>query len=212
MTGRVGASSLARALALGAIGLTIGGVARADAVDVLRGFVRDVKAGQAQFVQVVNAPDGKKAKTSSGSFQFQRPNRFRFEYLKPYPQTIVGDGQQVWLYDPDLNQVTVRPLGDALGATPAALLAGQGLDKEFELKALADEGELSWVQATPRRKDGSIQSLKIGFKGKVLAKLEIADSFGQRSVLSFNGFQADPSFTADAFRFTPPAGADVARP
>jgi len=118
----------------------------------------------------------------------------------------------VWLYDPDLNQVTVRPLGDALGATPAALLAGQGLEREFELKALPDEGELSWVQATPRRKEGSIQWLKLAFRGKLLAKLEIADSFGQRSVLSFTGFQADPVLAADAFRFSPPPGADLARP
>lgn len=183
--------------------------ARADAVASLRAFVQDVKAGHASFTQTVTSPDGAKKKQSSGSFEFARPNRFRFVYTKPYAQTIVGDGQKVWFHDPDLNQVTVRKLGDALGATPAALLAGQSLDKDFDLKAQPDSAGLEWAQATPKVKDGAIQWMKAGFKGKTLVAVEIADSFGQRSLLQFNDLTADASLPAETFRFAVPVGADV---
>jgi len=183
--------------------------ARADAVASLRAFVQDVKAGHANFTQTVTSPDGAKKKQSSGQFEFWRPNRFRFVYTKPYAQTIVGDGQKVWFHDPDLNQVTVRKLGDALGATPAALLAGQSLDKDFDLKAQPDSGGLEWAQATPKVKDGAIQWLKAGFRGKTLVAVEIADSFGQRSLLQFDDLKADASLPAETFRFAVPAGADV---
>ena len=115
-------------------------VAHADPVETLRGFVRDVKSGRAQFTQTVTSPDGAKKKTSTGSFEFSRPNRFRFAYAKPFEQTIVGDGEKVWIYDADLNQVSSRKLGAALGATPAALLAGGSLDKDFQLVQPSAEG------------------------------------------------------------------------
>jgi len=184
-------------------------LARADAVDALRSFVRDVKTGSTDFTQTVTSPDGAKKKLSSGHFDFLRPNRFRFSYTKPYAQTIVGDGQKVWFHDPDLNQVTVRKLGDALGATPAALLAGQTLERDFELAAQPDRDGLAWVQATPRTKDGTIQWLKAGFRGRVLVAVEIADSFGQRSLLQFSGLATETVPPADSFRFVVPPGADV---
>ena len=184
--------------------------ARADGVDALRAFVREVKTGRAEFTQTVSSPDGARKKVSSGRFEFARPNRFRFTYLKPYAQTIVADGVKVWFHDPDLNQVTVRKLGDALGSTPAALLAGQSLEKDFELTAQPERDGLSWVQATPRAQDGTIQWLKAGFRGKALAVVEIADSFGQRSVLQFSDFKTDIELPADHFRFTVPPGADLA--
>eukprot|EP01036_Dinobryon_divergens_P001395 gene1395-1811_t len=142
--------------------------AHADAVDALKAFVQQVKTGRTTFTQTVTSPDGAKKKQSAGEFEFSRPNRFRFVYTKPYAQTIVSDGQKVWFHDPDLNQVTVRKLGDALGATPAALLAGQSLEKDFDLKAQPDSGGLEWAQATPKVKEGAIQWLKAGFKGKTL--------------------------------------------
>jgi outer membrane lipoprotein carrier protein len=185
------------------------GAAHADAIDTLKGFVAEVKTGRAAFTQTVTSPDGAKKKSSSGSFEFSRPNRFRFAYTKPYEQLIVSDGQKVWLHDPDLNQVTVRPVGQALGATPAALLAGASLEKDFELKALPDDGGLQWAQALPRLKEGSFQSLKVGFRGKTLAAVEIVDAFCQRSRLDFSQFEADAKLPADRFGFTPPAGADV---
>jgi outer membrane lipoprotein carrier protein len=109
--------------------------------------------------------DGAKKKVSSGTFEFARPNRFRFSYLKPFEQQIVSDGQKVWIYDADLNQVTVRKLGQALGATPAALLAGAALEKEFDLSAQPSAEGIDWVMARPRQKDGAFESMRIGFRG-----------------------------------------------
>jgi outer membrane lipoprotein carrier protein len=183
--------------------------ARADAVDTLRDFIRDVKSGRAQFTQTVTSPDGAKKKTSSGSFEFSRPNRFRFAYAKPFEQLIVADGQKVWIYDADLNQASSRKFSSALGATPAALLAGGSLDKDFDLAPLPEKDGLAWVQATPKLKEGSFKSVRVGFRGKDLAAVEIVDAFDQRSMLQFSQFAAGVSLSPDAFRFTPPVGADV---
>ncbi len=181
----------------------------ADSVDTLREFVRDVKSGRAAFTQTVTSNDGAKKKVSSGQFEFARPNRFRFAYTKPFEQTIVADGNKVWIHDPDLNQVSSRRIAQALGATPAALLAGGSLDGDFTLAAQPAKDGLDWALATPKAKDGSIQSMRVGFKGKELAAVEITDSFGQKSLLQFAGFQANTPVEAERFRFTPPAGADV---
>ena len=183
--------------------------ARADSVDTLRDFVRDVKSGRASFTQTVTAPDGAKRRSSSGSFEFSRPNRFRFAYAKPFEQLIVADGQKVWIFDADLNQVSVRKFSSALGATPAALLAGGSIEKDFELSSQAPQDGLDWALALPTLKDGAFQSVRIGFKGKTLAAVEITDAFGQRSMLQFTQMTANAAVPADSFRFTPPAGADV---
>jgi outer membrane lipoprotein carrier protein len=193
--------------------VSAGFAARADAVDTLRGFIRDVNSGRAQFTQTVTSPDGAKKKTSTGSFEFARPNRFRFVYAKPFEQVIVADGQKVWIYDADLNQASSRKFTSALGATPAALLAGGSLDKDFDLVAVpakdATKDGLEWVQANPKLKDGAFKSVRVGFRGKELAAVEIVDAFDQRSLLLFSQFVPGVSFAPDAFRFTPPAGADV---
>ena len=183
--------------------------ARADSVDTLRDFVRDVKTGRAAFTQTVTSPDGKKKKQSSGTFEFARPNRFRFVYAKPFEQAIVADGQKVWIFDADLNQVSSRKISQALGATPAALLAGGGLDGDFTMKALPDQDGQSWVEALPKNKEGSFQSFRIAFKGRALAAIEILDNFGQRSLLQFTQVEANPSLAPELFKFTVPQGADV---
>ncbi|MEK8030322.1 outer membrane lipoprotein chaperone LolA [Ideonella sp. DXS29W] len=188
------------------------GAAWADAAESLRAFVRDVKAGQSGFTQTVTSPDGKKQKVSSGQFSFSRPNKFRFDYAKPYAQTIVSDGAKVWFHDPDLNQVTIRQMGDALGNTPVALLTGSSIEKNFELKAQPDKDGLEWVQATPRESGGTIQWLKAGFKGKALAAVEISDSFGQRSLLKLDNLTTDTTPPASTFSFAIPPGADVSGP
>jgi len=184
-------------------------VARADAVDTLREFVRDVKSGRAEFTQTVSSADGKRQRSSSGSFEFERPNRFRFAYAKPFEQLIVSDGNKVWIHDVDLNQVSVRRLSAALGATPAALLAGAALDKEFELAAQPSRDGIDWVQATPRQQDGAFQSMRVGFRGKALVAVEILDNFGQRSVLQFSQYATNVALPPQSFRFVPPPGADV---
>jgi outer membrane lipoprotein carrier protein len=183
--------------------------AQADAVDALREFVRDVKTGRATFNQTVTSPDGAKKKQSSGRFEFARPNRFRFAYNKPFEQLIVGDGQKVWIYDTDLQQASSRPMSQALGATPAALLAGGSLDKDFTLSAQPAAQGLEWVQALPKVKDGQFQSLRIGFKGKTLAAIEITDSFGQKSLLQFSDVATNAAVSPESFRFVPPKGVDV---
>jgi outer membrane lipoprotein carrier protein len=183
--------------------------AQADAVATLKDFVRDVKSGRAGFTQTVTSPDGAKKKTSSGSFEFLRPNRFRFTYVKPFEQLIVADGQKVWIYDADLDQVSTRRFSQALGATPAAILAGGSLEKDFDLAALPARDGLEWAEATPKAKDGAFQSVRIGFKGRDLAAVEITDSFGQRSLLRFEQFAANVPVPAESFKFTVPAGADV---
>jgi outer membrane lipoprotein carrier protein len=194
---------------LAALLFSLSFAAHADAVDTLKEFVRDVKSGRATFTQTVTAPDGAKKRSSSGSFEFLRPNRFRFVYAKPLEQTIVSDGQKVWIYDADLNQVSIRKFSAVLGATPAALLAGGSLDKDFDVSNQPSEGGLEWVLALPKVKDGAFQSVRIGFKAKTLTVVEITDSFGQRSTLQFSQMQSNAVIVADAFKFTPPAGADV---
>lgn len=183
--------------------------AQADAVDTLKAFIRDVKTGRAQFTQTVTSPDGAKKKVSSGYFEFWRPNRFRFVYEKPFQQVIVADGQKVWIFDADLNQASSRKFSSALGATPAALLAGGSLDKDFELTSLPAKDGLDWVLATPKQKDSAFKSVRVGFRGKDLAAVEIVDAFDQHSLLQFSQFISGVHFATDAFHFTPPAGADV---
>lgn len=194
--------------------MLVAGAAQADAVDALRDFARDARSGRASFTQVVTSPDGAKKKTSSGTFEFARPNRFRFAYTRPYEQMIVGDGARLWLYDADLQQVTVRPMDQALGVTPVALLAGSALERDFELKPLPAADGLDWVQAQPRRRDESIgfTSLRVGFRGTTLAAIELVDSFGQRSRLTFGDVATNVPTSAEAFTFTPPKGVEVLRP
>lgn len=190
---------------------------RAGGLESLENFVRNVKTGRADFTQVVSAPakDGQmpRVKTSSGTFEFARPNRFRFLYKKPFEQSIVADGQTLWLYDVDLNQVTARKQSQVLGSTPAALIAAapdlKALQADFTLADAPDKDGLQWVVATPKAKDGQLQTVHVGFKAAELAALEILDSFGQRSRLTFNRLEVNPALPASNFQFTPPAGADL---
>lgn len=192
-------------------------LASADGLKSLETFLKGSQAGRADFTQTVTSPpkegQAARSKTSSGSFEFQRPGRFKFIYKKPFEQTIVADGQTLWLYDADLNQVTQRPQAQALGTTPAALLASaadlQALRADFALENAPDQDGLQWVQASPKAKDGQLQSVRVGFAGEQLAALEILDSFGQRSVIRFAHLQTLPSLPAGTFQFKPPAGADV---
>src|SRR5687767_2622029 len=193
--------------------------AQASGLDSLEHFVKSAKSGRAEFTQIVTAParDGQTArsKTSSGTFEFARPNRFRFNYKKPFEQTIVADGQTLWLYDADLRQVTSRKQSEVLASTPAALIASapdvSALRKDFNLQAAGEKDGLQWVQATPKAKEGQLHMVKIGFRGNELAALEILDSFGQRSVLTFNKMQLNAGVSPEVFNFKPPQGADVVK-
>ncbi len=204
---RLAVATLKKALA--ALSLLVANAAHADAVDTLRAFVRDVTSGRAAFTQTVTSPDGARSKTSSGEFEFVRPNRFRFAYTKPFEQLIVADGQKVWIHDPDLNQASSRKLGQAIGATPAALLAGGSLEQDFVLAVQPSAGGVDWALATPKTSDGPFQSMRVGFRGKALDAVEIVDSFGQRSRLQFSRFEANVALPEARFRFVVPPGADV---
>jgi len=216
--------SLCSALVLMAVGQ---GAVWASGLSSLESFVRTVKTGSAEFTQQVTAPakDGQppRVKNSSGRFQFARPGRFRFDYNKPFEQSIVADGQTLWLYDVDLNQVSARKQAEVLSSTPAAVIASaadvQALRADFVLSDAPDKDGLQWVLATPKTRDGQLQSVRVGLRpgaegatlGGNLEVLEILDSFGQRSVISFKKFQINPSLPSAVFHFQPPAGADVIR-
>lgn len=197
-----------------------------NAVQTLRNFVKQAQTGQAEFTQVVISPDGQRQRRSTGTLAFQRPDRFRFAYTSPSEQLIVADGQQVWLYDVDLEQVTVRPVSEAVGNTPAAILSSAALERDFTLKAIPGPTagavtaapvsvpggmKWQWVQAIPKRKDGSFQTVEVGFVQGRLAALDILDGFGQRTRLSFSKFETGVRLSPDQFKFTPPAGVDVLR-
>ncbi len=194
-------------------------MARADGLESLENFVRGVNAGRADFTQTVTAPTKSgqvaRSKTSSGTFEFLRPNRFRFVYKKPFEQTIVADGQTLWLHDVDLNQVTARSQAQVLGSTPAALIAAapdlKALQGEYTLQAAPEKDGMQWVLAMPKAKEGQLQSVRVGFRGNDLAVLEILDSFGQKSVLVFGPLDVSKPLRAADFQFKPPAGADVLR-
>jgi outer membrane lipoprotein carrier protein len=189
--------------------LAIAPTAHADALASLNSFVRDARTGSAEFTQTVISPDGAKRRTSSGTFEFSRPNRFRFSYTKPFEQLIVADGQRLWIHDPDLNQVVSRKQSAALAATPAALLAGSQLERDFRLEAEPARDGLEWVKATPRQSEGGFDSLRIGFRNGELASVEILDSLGQKSVLQFRAVKLNVPLPVDRMVFTVPKGADV---
>lgn len=185
-------------------------LASADDVQNFRAFFQNTTSMRAKFHQTVVDNLGRKVQEVTGSMQLQRPGKFRWDYDAPYVQLIVGDGKKVWLFDPDLNQVTVRPLDKVLGSSPAALLAGnKDIDKTFDLKSVGQQDQLNWIEALPKEKESGFERVMLGFKGNTLAEMEMRDSFGQITVIEFSGQQLNPKLDAKSFVFSPPKGADV---
>ncbi len=179
-------------------------------LDRLRAFVRDTQTARAQFTQTNVDRNGRVTQSATGEFLLERPGKFRWTVAKPYKQLLVGDGQRVWVFDEDLNQVIVRRMGEALGATPAALLSGnQDVEQAFTWKDLGASNGLDWLSATPAGKESTFQEIRLGFDASTLVALELFDAFGQRSVVKFSGFERNPKLAATLFQFTPPKGADV---
>ena len=201
------------ALAL-AVGLLVASVAspsaHAGGIDRLNQFMSATQSATGEFEQRIYGRDRKVVQESRGTLAFSRPGKFRWAYVKPYPQLIVGDGARVWIYDEDLKQVTVRKLDLALGATPAALLAGANdALKAFVLKDDGAKDGLEWVEAIPREKESNFERIRMGFGFSGLERMELTDTFGQTTELRFTGFQRNARVDPGLFRFVPPPGADV---
>ncbi len=193
-----------------ALTLVLPGLAQANSLDALKAFIRDIHTARGSFSQKVMDKSGRVKQQSSGTLEFSRPGKFRWVYQKPYEQLIVGDGSRLWLYDADLEQVTERRLGDALGSSPAALLAGSNeIDKFFDLKDLGRQGGLEWLEAKPKDRESTFDSVRMGFADNQLTTMELRDNFGQTTVLRFSKMERNPKLNANEFKFAPPKGADV---
>ena len=203
--------TLATLLAAGSLALS--GAANASALEQFKSFVSGTKAARGEFTQTQvrsKSATGKTPPVSSGTFVFARPGKFIWTYQKPYEQVLQADGETLYIYDKDLNQVTTRKLGNALGSSPAAILFGSNdLEKNFTLAEAGARDGLEWLSATPKSKDTTFEQIGIGLKDGVPQAMELKDSFGQTSVLKFSNFQRNPALGAQQFKFEVPKGAEV---
>lgn len=199
---------MARALLL--LLFASGAALGASTVEELKSLLRQTTTARAHFAQIVLDRNMKTLQQATGTMQFSRPGKFRWEYDKPYEQLIIGDGARVWLYDKDLNQVTVRRLDRALGSSPAALLAGSNeIEKDYTLRGLASQDGLDWLEAVPRTRDTAFERVKLGFGTSGLEAMELHDQFGQITVIKFSTIERNAKLAPELFRFAPPKGADV---
>ena len=185
-------------------------LAHAGAVDQLHDFLKNTRTLKAEFAQALISKNGRKPQQSSGTVAISRPGKLRWEIVKPYPQLVVGDGEKIWIHDPELQQVTVRKAGQAIGSSPAALLSGNNdLEKNFTLKEAGEAEGMAWVDAVPKAGDSGFEKVRLGFSGNDLKAMELQDSFGQTTQIRFSKIERNPVLPAGTFKFTPPAGADV---
>ena len=184
---------------------------QAGGIEKLKQFIGATRAGEATFSQVVLDQNGRRMQTASGVMQFLRPGKFRWTYAQPYEQLIVGDGRKFWLYDVDLNQVTVRSLDAALGSSPAALLSGSNeIERSFVLSEHGSQNGLDWLEALPRASDSSFKRIRMAFDAQAnLQVMELLDLFGNTTVLRFSALKRNPVLASGLFKFEPPPGADV---
>lgn len=184
----------------------------ADAQAQLKAFVAKVQSATGQFSQSTVGPQGRTQPAQLGTFAFQRPGKFKWMIVRPYEQLIIADGRQVFQYDPDLAQVTVRNVDQAIGTSPAAILFGAGdLEASFKVSALPDADGLQWLRAVPRNADAGFSQVDIGMRGDEPARIELLDAFGQVTRVELSDIQANPKLPEGQFQFQPPAGVDVVR-
>jgi len=176
----------------------------------VEGFLQGLTSLQANFKQTLSDRAGEIVETASGELAIRRPDRFRWDYREPNQQVIVADGTRIWLYDSDLEQVTVRKLDATLSATPAMLLSGQGnLQDNFSVVQTSQEGAIQWVRMEPKRDDTDFKWVRLGFDATTLKFMQLADKLGQTTTLEFSQLQRNPAIDSSRFTFTVPAGADV---
>lgn len=184
--------------------------AEAGAIDQLHRFLQETRTLKADFAQIVISRGGRKPQQSAGMVAISRPGKLRWDIQKPYPQLVVGDGEKIWIYDSELKQVTVRPAGQALGGSPAALLAGKNeLEKNFALAEAGESDGMDWVEALPKASDSGFEKIRLGFAGSDLAAMVLVDSFGQTTQIRFSKLERNPTLPASTFKFSPPPGVDV---
>lgn len=184
--------------------------ASASSVEELKAFLEQTTTARARFAQMILDKNLRMLQQATGTMQFSRPGRFRWEYDRPYEQVIVGDGSRLWIYDKDLNQVTVRKLDRALGSSPAALLAGGSeIEKSYTLANLGNQEGLDWLEAVPKTQDTAFERIRLGFSKSGLEAMELRDQFGQITVIKFSAIERNGRLPPESFRFTPPKGADV---
>ena len=184
--------------------------ADAGARDQLNAFTKDLKGLDGQFSQQVFDPRGKQKEASTGRVAVSAPRLFRWEYARPYPQLIVADGKNVWVYDPDLQQVSKRPQGTEEANSPLAILLDPAkLDRDFNVKDVGASGGIEWLQLTPKQADAPFKTAKLGFGKAGLAEMEYVDALGQRTKISFSGWKRNPSFAKGTFVYVPAKGVDV---
>jgi outer membrane lipoprotein carrier protein len=204
---------LIRRLAAGAallLALAASAPAQAGAVAALREFLSQTKTARGEFTQQVMRGAAPAAPPASGTFFFERPGKFRWVYVHPYEQVLVADGERLFLYDKDLNQVTVKKVAAALPASPASILfGGNEFERDFVVTDAGTRDGIEWLAAVPRAKDSQFERIEIGFRDGAPAAMVLADSFGQVSRLVFSRFERNAKLDAQLFRFVPPAGADV---
>ena len=188
----------------------LSGAAAASSLDTLKAFLDQTTSVKARFAQMVLDKNMKMLQQATGTMEFSRPGKFRWEYDKPYEQTIVGDGAKLWIYDKDLNQVTVRKLDSALGSSPAALLAGSNeLESSYTLANLGHQEGLDWLEAVPKSQDTAFEKIRLGFSKKGLEAMELHDKFGQVTVIKFADVERNLKLSPKIFEFVLPKGADV---
>lgn len=190
--------------------LALPSLAFAGGTERLMEFFEKTTSMRAQFQQVVTDSRGQKVQEVTGNMQLLRPGKFRWDYQKPYQQEIVGDGTRIWLFDPELNQVTVRNMSQAIGSSPAALLAGsKEIEKNFVLEDVGVEDKLEWVLAKPKDKDSGFDQVRLGFGKSGLERMNLQDSYGNLTSIQFSKLERNPNLKQQSFMFKPPQGADI---
>jgi outer membrane lipoprotein carrier protein len=213
MTMRLNALLGALVCSLLLAGMDAYGASAADGKQRAEQFLEGLEGLQAQFTQKLTDSSGQVTDESRGTLAIKRPNRFRWDYRDPYEQVIVSDGTRVWMYDSDLDQVTVRKLDTALSSTPAMLLSGKGaLTDNFNITDTSERDGVLWIRMEPKRNDTDFKAVRLGFSGNKAQELrfmELADKLGQTTLLEFSKFERNPTLDASRFVFEVPAGADV---
>lgn len=181
-------------------------------LDSLDAFLKEMKTLQGQFVQIQYNADRRETQRASGTLELARPGRFRWVYSEPYHQELVADGSSLWVYDQDLDQATEKPLRQALGQAPIMLLMeNRPLEEEFTLTELGQDKGMDWVELKPRGEAADFREVKLAFRERMLARMQLTDAFGQITLIEFSAMRLNSKLAEERFRFTPPPGVDVVR-